>query len=663
MAYTIEELKSTLSKATEAGDTEAVAKINEELQKLENSQNTESEAVKSTYTVEQLKTAFDKATTAGDIEGAEIINQEIKKLQSSQSNQENNADYAAGGKFGAPITDAEVQTTPKQEATLGEKALGVAETVGTVATGATTGALGSIYGTLKGLAKELLNGKFGTQEAAKRIEKAAQLAGEELTYTPKTEKGKEYTQNIAKAAEPLTSIAPMNLGVTQLAKAAKEVPIPKKGNIIEANQQTIKGAGITPMTTDIIPPATAVGKVAQNIGEKIPLAGTGGKRVSQQAERVQAIKNTMQEFGYTNGDDVVANITEDLIKSRGQEVSKYSTMKKDIFNKIDNSTNSVVDTTKTVSKIDSEINKIKDLGLGENEKAVAVLEDYKTAFQNKNLKQVDEIRKSLGDKLNDEGLTSVKSILEKSASKIYGTLKNDMENHIKTYGERKDFVKWNVANKRLSDSISDLRVTSLKGILNKGDKIPETVNRMLFSKNQSEQNLLFKNLSKKGRDNARIAIINKIMADSGALDEGGISTAKFISNLKRNNIPVETFFKGRDLDKIKGLNKALQLTKQAEVVGVNPQTGVQLLMPVVFTSLGDVAGSTFGGLASGAGIGLLARAYESQGVSNLLIKLGKAPKTQETQIFKLLNDNVNKFFQSENINLQKQGENKNEDNQ
>ena len=74
-------------------------------------------------------------------------------------------------------------------------------------------------------------------------------------------------------------------------------------------------------------------------------------------------------------------------------------------------------------------------------------------------------------------------------------------------------------------------------------------------------------------------------------------------------------------------------------------------MPVVFSGLGSTLG-TVGGATAGLGIGLLGRVYESQPVSNLLIKLGKAPKAQETQLFKLLNDNLEKGLQIENLNLQ-----------
>lgn len=525
------------------------------------------------------------------------------------------------------------------------------QTAGTLATGATMGAIGNIVGATSGIIDSMIQGTFGTQAGAKEAQKTSEEFAQVGTYQPDNKLAQEYTQNVAKLLEPTTAIAPMDLGIIQSAKVAREMPVGKAGDIYQGKQQTIQEAGITPMTSDIAPPTTAIGKVAQSISEKVPFTGTGAKRVEQQGQRISAIKDLADELGYKT-EDVTSNITQDLLSKRSETISKYSNMKKDIFNKIDEKSAAPVDTTKTINTIDEQIANIKGLGLAENDKAITTLEDFKQAFPGKNLNQVEDLRKALGNKLNDEGLTSVKDILEKSSKKVYDSLKSDIGSHIGQFGEKNDLTKWNVANKRLSDSINELEVSSLKNVLNKGSATPEKINSMLFSKNQSDQKLLFNNLSQEGKANARISIINKIINDSGSEN---LSTAKFISNLKKNDISINTFFKNKDIQKIKGLNKALELTRQAETAGLNPPTGVQALMPVVFSGLGSTLG-TVGGATAGLGIGLLGRVYESQPVSNLLIKLGKAPKAQETQLFKLLNDNLEKGLQIENLNLQ-QGQN------
>lgn len=640
-------------------------------------------------TVQELETALINADKAGDIEAAKILTSEIIKLrnqtpaaqeeisQDSWSMYFNNQLYPQqkmdienkikSGQLKLPENiQASMPTVPmsperpqdtgialQKDYTPTEQIQAGLQTAGTLATGATTGAVGSIAGATKGIIDSMIEGTFGTQSGAKQAQKTSEEFAQAGTYQPDNKLAQEYTQNVAEVLEPMTAIAPTQTGLSAMARVKENAPIPKKGEILQGKQQTISEAGIAPMTSDIAPPSTAIGKVAQSIGEKVPFSGTGAKRVAQQEQRVNAVQDLANELGFTS-DDVTSNITSDLLQKRGQEISKYSGMKKDIFNKIDENSNALVNTEKTTEAINNEIKKISDLGLAENQKAISTLEDFKQAFQDKNINQIEDLRKALGNKLNDEGLTSVKDILEKSSQKVYSSLNSDLGNHIKQYGDRNDFTKWQVANKRLSSSMGDLKVNTFKNILDKGSATPEVVNKMLFSKNPSEQQLLFKNLSQDGKANARVAIINKIMAESMGKGEE-ISTAKFVSSLKKNNIPISTFFKGKDLEKIKGLNRALNLTKRAEEAGINPPTGIQALMPVVYSGLGASLGAV-GGTVAGLGLGTIARVYESQPVSNLLIKLGKVPKAQETGLLKLIDENIKKILTIESQNLQ-QGQN------
>lgn len=640
-------------------------------------------------TVEELQTALINADKAGDSEAAKVLANEIIKIRqtpqvqtqpqevsqdtwnmyfNNQLDPQQKMDIENRIKSGeiklpdniqaslptVPMSPERPQDTGvilQKDYTPIEQIQAGLQSAGTLATGATTGAIASIVGATTGIIDSMLKGTFGTQAGAKEAQKTSEQFAQSGTYQPDNKLAQEYTQNVATAIEPLTAIAPTQTGLSAMAKVKEKAPIPKQGDILQGKQQTIIEAGITPMTSDIAPPTTAIGKVAQSIGEKVPFSGTGAKRAAQQEQRVNAIQDLANELGFTP-EDISKNITEDLLQKRSSDISKYSNMKKDIFNKIDEKITEPVNTVKTTEAIDGEISKIRSLGLAENEKAISTLEDFKQAFQDKNINQLEDLRKSLGDKLNDEGLSSVKNILEKSAQKVYSTLNSDLGNHIKQYGDKNDFTKWQIANKRLSNSIGELKVNTFKNILNKGEATPEVVNKMLFSKNKSDHQLLYRNLSQDGKANARIAIINKIMADSMGKGEE-LSTAKFVTSLKKNEIPIGTFFKSKDIEKIKGLNKALNLTKRAEEAGLNPPTGLQALMPVVFSGLGANFGA-LGGTVAGFGLGAIARAYESPVVSNLLIKLGKAPKTQETGILKLIDENVKKIM---TIESQTQGQN------
>jgi hypothetical protein len=114
---------------------------------------------------------------------------------------------------------------PEQEPTLGEKLTGAAETGLTMATGATGGTAGMIYGALTQLAQEIASGKYGTKEAADRVEQEAMRMAGELTYAPRTETGQEYLQEVGEALAPLAPLAGMT-GELQIISNAAQMSSP-----------------------------------------------------------------------------------------------------------------------------------------------------------------------------------------------------------------------------------------------------------------------------------------------------------------------------------------------------------------------------------------------------------------------------------------------------
>lgn len=113
---------------------------------------------------------------------------------------------------GYDAAGAPQQARPKPAApTLGEKITGAGETALTLATGATTGALGMLGGTVKGLAGAVMDGTFGTQAGMRQVEQAAGEASAALTYQPRTETGQEYAGAVGEgmaALLPATALAP-----------------------------------------------------------------------------------------------------------------------------------------------------------------------------------------------------------------------------------------------------------------------------------------------------------------------------------------------------------------------------------------------------------------------------------------------------------------------
>lgn len=114
---------------------------------------------------------------------------------------------------------------PPADPSLMDRLKGAGETALSLATGATGGTLGAIGGTIGGLAGAVMNGDFGTPQAADRIEQAAGQGAAALTYQPRTQTGQEYTQaagDVLNAALPV-AIMPELAAATAGAKAGAGV--------------------------------------------------------------------------------------------------------------------------------------------------------------------------------------------------------------------------------------------------------------------------------------------------------------------------------------------------------------------------------------------------------------------------------------------------------
>lgn len=133
------------------------------------------------------------------------------------------------GSDGQPIINSQTTLEPAYNP------VGTGEAALSLATGATTGAAGMIGGTVKGILDELKAGKFGTQEAADRIEKAASDAGSALTYAPRTDSGKEQVQAAGEAMAPLAALGPMVGEGAALAQGAKNIAPIMRAAVPEAS--------------------------------------------------------------------------------------------------------------------------------------------------------------------------------------------------------------------------------------------------------------------------------------------------------------------------------------------------------------------------------------------------------------------------------------------
>lgn len=98
---------------------------------------------------------------------------------------------------------------PAPDPSLGDMAVGAGEAVANVATGMTGGAVGMAAGFGKGLATAILDGNFGTRQAADMVEQEAMKGADALTYQPRTQTGQRYAQNVGEVMAQALPVMPL----------------------------------------------------------------------------------------------------------------------------------------------------------------------------------------------------------------------------------------------------------------------------------------------------------------------------------------------------------------------------------------------------------------------------------------------------------------------
>lgn len=159
-------------------------------------------------------------------------------------------------------------TVPQpEEPGLIDTAIGTADAAATAATAATSGNVGMLGGTLYGIANELMNGQFGTDAAAKRINQEAFKGMQRFTRAPRTESGGEQLQAVGEFGEALIPLAPMGAELGMMARSAATVaPAARVG--VNAVQQAARetASQVKPVITQAV----------QSVRERLPTKSGDG---------------------------------------------------------------------------------------------------------------------------------------------------------------------------------------------------------------------------------------------------------------------------------------------------------------------------------------------------------------------------------------------------
>lgn len=369
------------------------------------------------------------------------------------------------------------------------------------------------------------------------------------------------------------------------------------------------------MTSDVAQPGTFAGRSAQALGEKIPIAGTGGMRRGQQEARSQLVQDYAEKYGKAAPDDIVQSLRRQTNKVKQAAGSRLS----DIQNQM--AAAGAVRPTAAIDALDAEISNLSKLGKVSDTQTISKLQAYRDELSGAtDFNQLRNLRTQFRQDVKGER-NIWPSRSEASVNRVYSALTGDLDNAVSSNLGPATASKYRQANAAYANEAQLVNNTRLKNVLQKGDLTPEVVNNLLFSSKPSEVKQLYASLDSKGRSAARTAVIGK------AYERSGGSPDKFLNEVNRIGSQTGILFKGADKQYLNGLTNYLDSTRRAAKAGAVTPTGQEILQfgaPAAVAT--DLVGG--GGLATGsfAAYGALARAYESKPARTAMLRLANTPK-------------------------------------
>lgn len=176
---------------------------------------------------------------------------------------------------------------PEQQRSLGEKVQGAIEAGLNTVSALTGGTAGMAGGMVKQMAKEAINGDFGSKAAADRIEQAAMQGADALTYQPRTQAGQEYSQAIGDAMSQAVPVMPMTAEMGALARGSQPAAR-MAGDAARATQRVARDSAAQ-VAKSAQEGAQAVARPVQNVidrfrpPEPVDVAATTPEQLAQTA--------------------------------------------------------------------------------------------------------------------------------------------------------------------------------------------------------------------------------------------------------------------------------------------------------------------------------------------------------------------------------------------
>jgi hypothetical protein len=400
----------------------------------------------------------------------------------------------------------------------------------------------------------------------------------------------------------------------------------QRASEIDAVLAAGKKSNVDVLTSDIFPPQTPMTRLKQQFAERIPYAGTSGRRGAQQQQRIEAVNSIDLATPAVKPSDIynsLASSADKAKKAAGKRIGAVSDSMSELGEVP--MINTKLKLTEALESLTRK-GKIKDSGLiKELQDLSGTVDDAGISFNS-----VREFRtdlRSIMDKSGIDGKPLMRTTDGALMDKVYAGVTQDLNTFVKANVDDFSFTKYRRGDLIYRNESKNLTKSRLKTVLNKGDVKPELVNNLLFSSSPSEVALLHKSLDTTGRANARMALMRQALDKS--TKGGEISPQVFTTQLDKLSKNFNVFYKGEAKRELDGIKRLLEATRRAGEAGVVTPTGQALQAPAMVALFGAALFGevrAIGAIGLGGTIGLSAKIYESSGVRNALIKLGKTNK-------------------------------------
>ncbi|TKU70757.1 lytic transglycosylase domain-containing protein [Citrobacter sp. wls710] len=405
----------------------------------------------------------------------------------------------------------------------------------------------------------------------------------------------------------------LGVAINQLGRAAGAAYRGVRGTIAPEAQQAIQFANAADVplhTTDVLQPNSRVGRMAQTTAENIPFAGTSTMRANQQEARSQLVDEFASRFGEYDPSIVVGSLKSKASGIRQAAGSRIQNVESQIGNLN-------VQPSRAIQQIDEELANMQRLGTVSDAETISKLQAYRNELDSGNVdfRLLRDLRTQFRQDVKGERVKFMNKS-EAAVNRVYNALTQDMHQAVGQSLGNETINKLKQADAIWANEAEKLKNTRLKTVLQKGDLTPEVVNNMLFSKNKSEVQNLYRSVGQVGRAQMRNGIIGKAMEKSGGSPDQFLRQVNLMSN------QTGIAFKGRDAAYLKGLKNYLESTKRAGQAGVTTPTGQQTI-PFIL-GIGTATNPALVG--AGGGYGLLARMYESEPARNAMLRLANTPR-------------------------------------